>query len=449
MDASKLQKKLHGSILKGSKIRIETARPKEDLGFAKVEVEKEEKVKRKNTKRKRDEVAGVEIERNVKRGWTVPDLSKKEMKESKNKKVKSKFTTGKECLFKTVLPVNVAALEPDKKKKRRDRETVVHEFEKTTKYATFLRDSTGKKGKGVAEFVEGKGWVDENGNVVEEVLLKIKERNPPEQKKHKVVKEATPEESSESSEEEEEEIEVKKVEPAPVIEEDDTSTSGSSSDEESEASDDESEKSSAESTLPQSEVETPKKVSRPGSSGGLTINIPNSAITSTPVASNVHPLEALYKRNKATPTVKPAEDSSFSFFGADDDNEEEEEEARDTVPLTPFTQRDFEYRGTRSAAPTPDTAHANKRFLWPAENNSDEEERSSPIPKSESKKGKGKAKGKDKPTEATEETGEGETDFTKMFYENRGDMTRAWKKRRKVVAKEKRQRENRKSGNRA
>lgn len=41
---------------------------------------------------------------------------------------------------------------------------------------------------------------------------------------------------------------------------------------------------------------------------------------------------------------------------------------------------------------------------------------------------------------------EATSDFQKWFWENRGEVNRGWKKRRKVVSKEKRQRENRKRG---
>jgi hypothetical protein len=438
MEASKLKKKLHGSILKGTKIRVESAQPKPDLTPAEPEPEKQMREKR---KRKRDEIPGVEIERSVKRGWTTPGLGKKELKEGR--KIKSKYTDGKECLFKTVLPANVASKDTsDRKKKRRERETVVHEFAKTEKFATFLRDPAGKKKtKGVAKFVEGEGWVDEDGNVVEKVLLKPKKA--PSKPKKAEGKEATTEDSSEDSSLEEEVAKTKSTQA--VDEGSATSTSGSSSEEEEEEEEEESDASSKSDSEPQKQLtESLQKLSRPASSGGLTISIPSSAISATPVSGNVHPLEALYKRSTADPTAIPAQ-SSFSFFGADNDDIEYASEARDTVPLTPFTQKDFEFRGMRSAAPTPDTAHANNKFFWPTDNDDDDDddERSSPVPVPDEKQ-KGKAKAK----ENSEESKEGVSDFSKLFYENRGEMTRAWKKRRKVVAKEKRQRENRKSGNR-
>jgi hypothetical protein len=166
----------------------------------------------------------------------------------------------------------------------------------------------------------------------------------------------------------------------------------------------------------------------------------------------VHPLEALYKRPAATPdsqrqaTGSNPSEPSFSFFGNDEDVEPEESEAQNQVLFTPYTQKEFEFRVQRSAAPTPDTAHVNKKFVWPTDQTADdEEEDSSPVSKikgkgvaTEHKDGEGDAKG----TEA-------ESEFQKWFYEHRGEANRAWKKRRKAVAKEKRHRENKKRGGRA
>lgn len=478
MDADNIKKKLNGSILKGTKVRIETAKPKKELVLEPEDptYPKKEKALKDSKKRKRGQetVPAAQIgDRSVKRGWTTPTaaISKRDKSKDKDGKkavVKSKYTTGPECLFKTVLPANVAANvnikearegKPDKKRRKSDKETVVHEFSKTTKYATFLRGAAGsKKTKVAAEFVEGKGWVDEDGNVVEEAVGKEKKR----QLAPKVMEEirhqdsTSEDESPEVSSSSEEESDTEEMDTTPQMtqtlkEDSPTSSSGSSSqeDSESEASSSEDE-SDAESSG--QEVKTPKKnilppisTSRPQSSSGppsgLSIQIPDLGITSTPIAGEVHPLEALYKRphpGLLNPLPKPAA-SSFSFFGADGDDGLEEEESHDQVPLTPFTQKDFEFRGIRSAAPTPDTAHANKRFIWPTDNEEEDEdeEPSSPIRK-------------ESPAKTTDaNTGEPESDFQKWFYENRGETNRAWKKRRKAAGKEKRQRENRKRNDRA
>ena len=474
MDAEKIKKKLHGSIVKGTKVRIEAAKPKKEFSLEAEEVEMPRKAKKDSKKRKRGQetIPAVEIgNRSVKRGWTTPTaaISKKD-KDEKKAVVKSKYTTAPECLFKTVLPPNVASKVEkkdgkEKKKRRGDQGTVVHEFEKTTKYATFLRGPVGsKKTKGVAEFVEGKRWVDEDGNVIEELSKKERKSKVPQkpaelvEPEHSTLRDDSSEVSSSS--EEESEVESEEVEtsqaPQALVEDSPTSSSGSSSDETS-SSEDLSDESDAE--IPDQEHKTPKQnilppisTSRPQSSSGppsgLSITIPPASIISTPISNSVHPLEALYKRAPPSSIDLPKPDPptfSFSFANGEGDEDLEEAESQDQVPPTPFTQKDFEYRGIRSAAPTPDTAYANKRFIWPTDNDEDDEDEddraSSPIRdagKSEAKKGKAPV------GEAKEES-----DFQKWFYENRGETNRAWKKRRREVAKEKRQRENRKRNDRA
>lgn len=502
MDAEKIKKKLSGSILKGTKVKIEKARPEKEIVF---EPPEPEPPKREKRKRKRDELPGVDIgERQVKRGWTTPA---KDIAKSKDKKTinKSKYTTNPECLFKTNLPPNVASksksteVKPDTQRKRKaGKETVVHEFAKTTKYATFLRSSGSKNSKGVAEYVDGKGWVDEEGNLVEEVMMKKRKNKtpipePPAEASESSESEASEEEiaskrvadpmeaeptlpdsndsmedlpandSSDDSESDEDENEMGAGPTLPNQEDAEQSTSSddssddSSSEEElenvdtnKEDSSDSSDSSSSgsdssESSDNESEVEEPQSAitNRSHSSAGLSLSIKIPASNnSTPISSSVHPLEALYKRSKADAASSSKEAApSFSFFGADGDEEDVKEDLFNQVPLTPFTQRDFEYRGMRSAAPTPDTAHPNKRFIWPTENGEDEDDEetevSSPIRKGETSKPIG------------DEKGEPESEFQKWFWENRGNVDRSWKARRRAVAKEKRQRENRKRQDRA
>ncbi|SPQ26663.1 031e0542-b29b-4ad7-a37d-ef889b48d3c7 [Thermothielavioides terrestris] len=166
-DAEKLRKKLNGSILKGVKIRIERARPSgipAPLGQAAMAKEKTAKkaadgisaLKDKSKKRKRgaEELGGIVLGdgRKVKRGWTSAEEPKeKRSKKNKEKKrkegkkqAKSKYTDHAECLVKTMLPANAilttdAGHSPPAKKKSKAREVVVHEFERTTKFPTFLK----------------------------------------------------------------------------------------------------------------------------------------------------------------------------------------------------------------------------------------------------------------------------------------------------------------------
>jgi hypothetical protein len=461
-DAEKLRKKLNGSVLKGVKIRIERARPSRiPAPLAQAAMAKEKTPKRstegvappkdKSKKRKRgaEELSGVVLEdgRTIKRGWTSADEPKerrskkdKEKKgKEKKKQSKSKYTDHAECLVKTVLPANAAPL-PDadhapttKKKKGKSREVIVHEFERTIKFPTFLKSApaTGPPGAPL-EFVEGKGWVNEDGDVVEAV----KSRPPPSAKVLLSSKTNDREQATLSDEE------------AATSSSDDELAEGSGPGVPPPAGNSSSlpELAGSNSTPPPT---PPKSDSpRPRSSGSirnLSIKIPPA----TPNEPKVHPLEALYKRPKqsddGTPKAAP-EGQGFSFFG--DGNEESAEEdvgavvgepSGIQVPLTPFTRQDLELRGIRSAAPTPDTAHPSRRFTpWEPDNDraeqhdaelasqdSGEDEQVPPIA-----------------TQAGESQGKPTSDFQQWFWDNRGDLNRSWKKRNKLARKEKRYREN-------
>lgn len=164
----------------------------------------------------------------------------------------------------------------------------------------------------------------------------------------------------------------------------------------------------------------------------------------------MHPLEALYKRTaqpggEATGAAPEAQGFSFFADGGEDGVEDGDADAGDTsgiqVPLTPFTRQDLELRGIRSAAPTPDTALPNRKFTpWERGDESEEGDGDDPeqggFEKDEQTLDHGAAapgaEHEDKPL----------SDFQKWFWENRGDLNRSWKKRRKLAGKEKRYREN-------
>ncbi|KAI0097044.1 hypothetical protein F4776DRAFT_651241 [Hypoxylon sp. NC0597] len=479
-DADKIKKKLNGAVLKGTKMRIEKAKPEtipEPTGEANGTSAKEKK-KSKKRKREIDVTPGVELEgRKVKRGWTTTeremidekrkkskkDKKYKDEKDSKKKKkkkeVKSKYTDGPECLFKTKLPdagssSKGAEENAGHKKKRRksDREVVIHEFEKTVKHPSFLKANVEKVNSGAVTFEDGVGWVDENGTVVEPVVSK----RPSNHTSNPAISEQ------------------KLPESAPLTENDDntTSSSGSSSDgsEGEDVSDQEADSSDEEEVKAKPEAKTPSKslkvearaltspvsvmkneTARPKSSSSvtsLTIKIPPV----TPAAAKVHPLEALYKRpngNTTTPGGAAEEAQPFSFFDGDNDDIEED----DTVgrpsqpPMTPFTILDFEVRNLRSAAPTPDTAHPSRTFnLWPRQGSADREEgREDEDEEDEGQKDEDTAM-TGVSNQAAAANGDKQvpvSDFQRQFWENRGDLNRSWRKRRKTASKEKRYRENR------
>ncbi|KAI0173069.1 hypothetical protein GGR52DRAFT_541791 [Hypoxylon sp. FL1284] len=477
-DAEKIKKKLNGAVLRGTKMRVEKAKPETipqptgDIGEASL---KKEKKKSKKRKRETDVTPGVELEgRKIKRGWTTSEREMVEEKRKKSKKdrkskddkdkdkdnkkkkhVKSKYTDGPECLFKTKLPDASSSSKGTedaagpKKKRQSGRELVVHEFEKTTKHPSFLKSVVEKSSSKAVTFKDGVGWVDEDGAVVESVVS-----NRPKDKTSKRI----PAESKLSV-------------PTPVPEGDDTTSSSGSSSDESEAdevSDEETDspdEDKAETMAPPKKLKvdvlplanntsSPKTESaRPKSSSSitsLTIKIPPA----TPAATKVHPLEALYKRTTDDTTSTSQAAQPFSFFDGDDEDIEEEDTPRPSnqAPMTPFTKQDFDVRNVRSAAPTPDTAHPSRTFnLWPRQNSIDEEDEDE---EEEGDEEDGNSQDAIMSGTGNEATADGAKqasvrDFQKQFWEGRGDLNRSWRKRRKAASKEKRYRENRARAERA
>ncbi|KAJ6109731.1 hypothetical protein N7486_001966 [Penicillium sp. IBT 16267x] len=462
MDAEKIKKKLNGSILKGKKFKVDTARPsKRPLEKEDTEPEApKEKKKSKKSKSKDETLDGFELpsDRKVKRGWTEPKTAKdkrkyekKKSKDDKKEKLqpKSKYTEKAECLFRTKIPPNRAsdAATGDKKakKKQTGSESVVHEFAKATTYPSFLRSSGDDTAK-TATFDEEKGWVDTTGNVKEPVSEKARKKDyrpgkvPGAKEKRPVRK--IPVESPKA----------KTQDPESSAESEDwTSSSGSSnesSDSESESeasSSDESDSEPAvEETIPTEKDSSPESTKE--NDATMTTDETNPELASEPAQDaedlpqepkEVHPLEALFKRSAPAESEEQAPqttEAGFSFFGNNDDIESEEESGNPEpqTPFTPFANRDLQDRGMRSAAPTPDTAAASRHMQWDEDEDMEDEAITIDTPVSKSR---------------TEGSGDkDETEFAKWFWENRGDNNRAWKKRRRDAAKEQRQRENRKKG---
>ncbi|KAH5456958.1 hypothetical protein HBI30_071280 [Parastagonospora nodorum] len=486
-EAQKIKKKLNGTTLRGSKVRIEMAKPekrkvREEADAAKEQeeaVRPPKRVKKEKEKRKHERgvLEGVELEneRKVKRGWTEPSSKgKKERKEKKEKtkdkdekheQKKSKYTKEPELLFKAKL-TPVAATEVARKEKKKEkkekkekkskaREVVVHEFEKNTKTPSFLKEpqvSTEKKP--AVEYVNGQGWVDEDGNVVEPETGKARNRRvlelvdkpaeepkkapaPPKAAK-KDKKKATPPPSSSESE----------------ADDDSSVVSSSSEDESSESEAEESDAESAPST--------------PAPKAGINDTHPTTE-QGQPMDKEVHPLEALFKRPKPSPgslNITPKKlspiNTSFNFFGGENNDDTMDVDAPgqivDNAPTTPFTERDLEWRGLRSAAPTPDTAAIGRRFSFDwrkgsqeADDEDDEEideevaqQLSQNTKANASKQLPDVAEENEEEVDATEEAKDEkpESEFRKWFWENRGDLNRAWKKRRRDALKVKRHTEN-------
>ena len=472
LEADRLQKKLHGSILRGVKMKVEKARPEkprliEDTQDGEGNKTDSKRIRKPKSVRKDDVLEGVELPngRKVKRGWTDSGTNpdKKSIKQDKrgNKaglKKASAHTNSPECLFKTKTPSNASAIitqnaaSATKQKKRKrgesERDVLVHEFDKTTKQATFLRDDKDSLGKkSTSSYIEGKGWIDQDGNIIE----KVDEGRTTRRKARELAgnsEDSTtghdqgPKESKPlASRSKKPGTDGKRVSAMNGTEklEERKAISALQSPEPShnagDALDDQTSSEGSDSSEERDELNTDQV-------RALSI----SRLSPTPplvTTREVHPLEALFKRPQTAASQTPQKPSlevqtGFSFFGPDD------EPAGTTtvaIPQTPFTQQDFQERRLRSAAPTPDTAAPGKTSfgrLWSQGSG----ERDSESDEGEMENITSTPRTSNGPLDnGAQEEGE-ESEFAKWFYEHRGETNRAWKRRRREAAKEKRQKEN-------
>lgn len=485
VDAEKVKKKFHGSILKGSAMRVEVARSEKARNTAEedgVESQRdsnpEAKKKGKRKANQADEViSGFELPagRKVKRGWAEPATTARGSKASKSavetgkkksSKTKSAYSDGPECLFKTKLPVNALGLGnfpfadgKARKRKRGEshRDVLVHEFSNTTKHATFLKESQGDTGKKNAfEYIDGKGWVDEDGNTVESEPSTRRIRSASGKGKISQQSDGSDEIALSAEGGMEEMPSLQPITTGTEEQNHETSSSEVSSGSENESEGDEYSNPSSESDEDQNSKESDKNSPMDDDA-----NSPIQAISvsHTPPAPEVHPLEALFKRPKAAASSTPKKptlelSTSFTFFD-ESPNGEPEENPVFLMPQTPFTQQDFRARRQRSAAPTPDTAAPGKTFgdVWNGGNPSDESDDNDDDDKDEKKEGNLEPKSprtqSESPSperraepESTAGANAPETEFQKWFWEHRGENNRAWKRRKREAAREKRKEDN-------
>jgi hypothetical protein len=448
MEAANLRKKLNGSIIKGSKVRIEEARPEGSLkrksdNADDVEEDADDKEKKRARKKEKKSkgdtnvIDGYELpeDRKVKRGWTESETKKP--KKDKKKAEKSLYGKDSELLFRTKLPKNMVDAadneEPDapgkekKSKKKKDKEgkkssrkVLVHEFENTTKTPSFLKKQSDDVPKRTAhEYVDGKGWVDQDGNLLDDTKPRIlrDERFNPDQNEAK-RKEKKKEKKSKKTKERKVSLDVT-AEEEPVVEHLEESLDEAKSSQ------------PAESEQKESEFDA--------------VQAP-------------HPLETLFKRPKSSaegsiPQIT-VDKTDFSFFGKDDEEENEDVEMQDEEAVKPsksfriqIPNTPHEPRQLRSGAPTPDTAAAFKRFSF-AKGVVDVDDKLSEESADEDAEDNTSNEDEDDGDEEGEPKLKEESAFTKWFWENRGDNNRTWKRRRKEAMKEKLWRENKRKGRR-
>ncbi|MCJ1452467.1 hypothetical protein MMC28_002810 [Mycoblastus sanguinarius] len=491
-EADRLKKKLNGSVLKGLKMRIEEARPKKltpenSLEDALKMEASDAKVLRSKRKRVKEEgvISGHELtDRKIKRGWTEStsgnnkkSTSRKDKPDKKSNPKPISLTGEAECLFKTTIPPNAITSgntqtkDSGAKKRKRgasNRNIIVHEFTNTTKHANFLRDESGAGNtKRASEYVEGTGWVDGIGNIVEEEPAKPRPKG-----NLAIAENSKPEETRKTRSAKSSKGAVPSVRISSPTNQDaratppnETSSDGTSSSSENETASDESSPEPIPDSVPSKK--TSKGISK-RQKAGLAISevihgevevdqverlsITRSSPTPPPdedtppipnaAGKEVHPLEALFKRPKIAASCtpkKPALEVTTNFKLSDPDIDENGIQGQ-LIPQTPFTQQDIRQRRQRSAAPTPDTAAPGKTFsdMWAGTSDNEEDEdgiKEEQTPRS-TKAGA---------QELTEEKPESE--FSKWFWEHRGETNRAWKRRRREAAKEKRQKDNKERKN--
>jgi hypothetical protein len=365
------------------------------------------KAKKKVKKEKRNREEGVhpghELEegRRVKRGWTDGEGKGKKSGAEANGATNGE---GRKLRFKTTLPPNASQI-PEKgkdkvKKKQKDKEstrkrekTVVEEFKKS-KRSRDVSLPAGQGQHGNIHYEDDKGWVVQDGQIVEteRVSKKIKRQKRSQEAK---AMPTVDEENDESMA-----VDVSTVNP--------TAHDG-------EAGSSALQPDSSDVGMPDGESSTQKEV---------------------------HPLEAIFKRptTSASESSKPRPtpiDTSFSFFNSGADEEDEVDTDMNLPPQTPHTRRDLEWRSLRSAAPTPDTAAIGRRFSFPVPQDSEMDEEGADNQEMED------ADQADATEGAANCPVRDESALRKRHYEIRGEFNRTWKKRRREERKQTRQRENR------
>jgi hypothetical protein len=293
--------------------------------------------------------------------------------------------------------------------------------------------------------VEGKGWVDENGDIIEAEPPSVKRQRA----KDRALQQAEESRRAEEERRQAEAMDVDVEESADNIAQDASDSEDDADDDVDSASapsdDDSEDEEMADDTLIPNGQQQPSgaadKASAPA--GDLANPVPEAS-------REVHPLEALYKRAPNTAAEDGSKHSlapintSFSFFNPEDGDEEEDElvSVPTHLPQTPHTKQDLEWRALRSAAPTPDTAGLGKRFRFAMDGaeHDDDEDSDDDIDDEMLENTTGVIGGA---RAAADGEAKEESEFRKWFYEHRGENNRAWKKKRKEAKKQQRQRENR------
>lgn len=460
-------------------MRVDEARP--DRGAKRKadaqDNQQEGKRTRRSGRKEQDGVLkGVElpIGRKVKRGWeegwvgtdtsmgnfkraSKKDKQKAEAVAPESEAPKDKPGDDEKLLFRTQIPSNKDNAEPTaekpkthKTKKSKPHTTEVKEFTNTEPVPTFTRDATTTERQSTT-FDDSKGWIDSTGAVVEP--LPENSRSSRRSRKQKQPKQHN----------------LTTTTPPPPPPANGTSTINKS-------------------PTPQISIDATATLSDTGAADPVLSNEPST-------------LETLFKRpSSKSKSKRPEPIKTFTFFdGNGEGDSPDAAHAADAIatsdpddplpgaptshpavmgprkkptrlsalqipPQTPFTRRDLDARGLRSAAPTPDTAAIGKRMRVPwmarsvtrslsrsrsgsllPEGRGDTivEERMEEVVQGTGADGEEEEEeeGKGGEDERGEKQGKNEggkaaqTEFEKQFYEQRGELNRAWKKQKREASK--------------
>lgn len=495
--AQAIKKKYHGAYLRGSKMRVEEARPEKkrkreaEAGVSGTVEKASRRREKKRSKLEEGVLPAVELPegRHVKRGWTGDTMDKKHSKHEKGAKGSSSGDKG-HVVFRTKPPASSAKSKPaageaDAKKPKATSKasSSIRESERTEHFPSFIKNKAASAdSKSAIVFEEGRGWTDESGNLVEAVSSRKSHRKqadvedgkteaplPSEERKSGSSTSITAAEDDASSDQSSElsPSSASSVYEDEILNEDET----------------ESQASKARPTTEQSPVDTTKSPAvgareplhepSPASEQHIASEPPpeHSISHASPIASPkpVHPLEALFKRPAAPTTADPRTkrrpppapiNTAFSFgFQTDDPNDEDAAEddivdsSTTAPPQTPFTRQDRFERGIRSAAPTPDTAAIGRRFSWRAFGGRDDDDDDAEGPGEAPADADDAEPRADRDADGLEsQAGAGQqekpeqNEITRIFYEKRGELNKAYKGAKRKARKEQRQAENRRTG---
>jgi hypothetical protein len=445
-----LRKQLDGAIIRGKKIRVNRARIEDWKN--QTPDEPELAIETPGPRLGKEEpgvLAAVELSdgRKIQRGWTKP-MSKS--KEVDKKYSKSKFTDKPECLFKTTLPPNVSLkglpAAAKKHSKRQSNKTgrvvTLHEFSQSTQYPSFLRSETSQTSTGLTkEYVDGVGWVDDKGNVIEPARpvrarpVPQTIRKPQTEKTVLPVREDTanlPAVPVASSKTTAPKLQTRSEESRLDSEISDSSSESSGAEANSEEDDDqEAAASSSESGTDTESVASSSK-SASGSPSRKHIEPP----------SELHPLEAVFKPQalpRQVANVEPANvDAPFTFFAEDEEEDEEPESiavAKRAESSSADSESGISSDDDEEMEDAPSAEIEADEFHETTTNNDPFE-----IPKIDPMtimQTVAQSVGLD-----LDEIHKNRKPFSEEFYETRGATNRAWKKRRREAHKEQRKRDN-------